>query len=146
MKKWGVLQLALQLNFWVASNTCNSLYLYDVNAMRQVARVAIIAIHHIYGATHTIQLQLCCNNSFSTIMQLFYDYNYNVMLTSFFIYPSKFDTWHYEDFSWFVWNIDIHHRLWLFILDGFGLWHVTQSKVATWHINWILDVYMYLGR
>jgi hypothetical protein len=31
----------------------------------------------------TIQLQLCCNNFFSTTMQLPYDYNHNVMLTSF---------------------------------------------------------------
>jgi hypothetical protein len=31
-------------------------------------------------------------------MQLFYDYNYDVMLTSFFIHSSKFNTWFYEDF------------------------------------------------
>jgi hypothetical protein len=30
----------------------------------------------------TTQLQLCHNNSFSTTMQLPYDYNHNVMLTS----------------------------------------------------------------
>jgi galactitol-specific phosphotransferase system IIB component len=30
MKKKEVLQLALQLNFWVAMNTCNSLYFYIV--------------------------------------------------------------------------------------------------------------------
>jgi len=44
------------------------------------------------------QLQLCCNNSFSTTMQLPYDYNHNVMLMSFFIHPSKFNKWRYEDF------------------------------------------------
>ncbi len=43
-------------------------------------------------------LQLCHNNSFSTTMRLPYDYNHNVMLTSFFIHPSKFNMWHYEDF------------------------------------------------
>jgi hypothetical protein len=47
----------------------------------------------------TTQLQLCHNNSFSTTMQLLYDYNRNVMLTLFFIHPSKFNTWHYEIFS-----------------------------------------------
>jgi hypothetical protein len=82
-----------------------------------------------------IQLQLCCNKSFSTTMQLPYDYNHDVMLMSLFIHPSKFNTWHYEDFSWFFKNIDIHHPLWLFVLDGFGLWHMAQSKVAMWHIN-----------
>ncbi len=25
---------------------------------------------------------------------------------------------------WFFWNIDIHCPLWLFVLDGLGLWHV----------------------
>jgi hypothetical protein len=32
MKNKGVLQLALQLNFWVAKDIYNSLYLYIVNA------------------------------------------------------------------------------------------------------------------
>jgi hypothetical protein len=72
----------------------------------------------------TTQLQLCCNNSFSTTMQLPCDYNHNVMLTSFFIHTSKFNMWHYEDFLWFFWNIDIHCPLWLFVLDGLGLWHM----------------------
>jgi hypothetical protein len=27
----GVLQLPLQLNIWIAPNTCNSLYLYIMN-------------------------------------------------------------------------------------------------------------------
>jgi hypothetical protein len=98
----------------------------------------------------TTQLQLCCNNSFSITIQLPYDYIHNVMLTSLFIHPSKFNMWHYEDFLWFFWNIDIHCPLWLFVLDGLGLWHVAQSKVATWHINWILEtniyIYIHLGR
>jgi len=92
----------------------------------------------------TTQLQLCQKNSFSTIMQFPYDYNHNVMLMSFFIHPSKFNTWHYEDFLWFFWNIDIHCPLWLFVLDGLGLWHVAQSKVAMWHINWILETNIYV--
>jgi hypothetical protein len=40
MKKKGVLQLALQLNFWVAKDTYNSLYSYVVSANEQVAWVA----------------------------------------------------------------------------------------------------------
>jgi len=38
--------------------------------------------------------------------------------------------------------------LWLFVLNHLGLWHMAQSKVAMWHINWILEtnIYMYLGR
>jgi hypothetical protein len=72
------------------------------------------------------QLQLCCNNSFSTTMQLPYDYGHIVMLTSFLIHPSKLNTWYYEDFSWFFWNIDIHRPLWLFVWNGFLLWHVAQ--------------------
>jgi len=35
----GVLQLALQLNFWVVKEICYSMYLYVVSANRQVAWV-----------------------------------------------------------------------------------------------------------
>jgi hypothetical protein len=93
-----------------------------------------------------IQLQFCCNNSFSTTMQLCYDYNHNIMMMSFFIHPSKFDTWHYEGFSWVFWKFDIHRPLWLFVLNGLGLWHMAQSKVAMWHINWILETNIYVLR
>jgi hypothetical protein len=37
MRKKGVLQLVLQLNFGVANDTYNSLYLYVVRANKQVA-------------------------------------------------------------------------------------------------------------
>ncbi len=107
--------------------SCNSLYI-QCNSLQLI----------------TTQLQLCHNNSFSTTMQLPYDYNHNVTLTSFFIHPSKFNTWHYEDFFSVFWNIDIHHALWLFGLDGLGLWHVAQSNVAMWHIHWNLDIYIYI--
>jgi len=117
MRKKGVLQLALQLNvfiryecYWTSyknCKSCNSSYI-QCNS-----------------------LQLCHNNFFSTIMHLPHDYNNNIMLTSFFIHPSNFNTWHYKDFSWFFKNIDIHHPLWLFILDYLGLWHMAQSKVTT---------------
>ncbi len=40
MRKKGVLQLALQFNFWVVENICNSLHLYTMNANGQVAWVA----------------------------------------------------------------------------------------------------------
>ncbi len=48
-----------------------------------------------------IQLQLSQNNSFSTIMQLHYNYIHDVILTSLIvIHILKFNMWHYEDF----WN------------------------------------------
>jgi hypothetical protein len=31
MREKGVLQLALQFNFWVVDDICNSLYLYTIN-------------------------------------------------------------------------------------------------------------------
>jgi hypothetical protein len=52
MRKMGVLQLALQLNFWIASDISNLPYLYAMNAIGQVARVARIATYRIYNATH----------------------------------------------------------------------------------------------
>jgi hypothetical protein len=40
MRKMGVLQLALQLNFWVPKDTYNSMYLYAMSANGQVAWIA----------------------------------------------------------------------------------------------------------
>jgi hypothetical protein len=59
-----------------------------------------IAIHYIYGATHSNSMaELCQNNSFLTTMQLHYIYTHNVVLMSLIvIHPLKFDMWHYEDF------------------------------------------------
>jgi hypothetical protein len=46
-----------------------------------------------------IQLQIYQNNSFSTTMQLHYNYTHDVMLTSLIvIHPLKFNMWHHEDF------------------------------------------------
>jgi hypothetical protein len=28
----------------------------------------------------------------------------------------------------------------MFISDGSKLWHMAQSKIATWHINYILEI------
>jgi hypothetical protein len=120
-KKRGVLQLDFQLNFWVTLDTFNSSYLYTMSVIEQVARVAT---HHIYGAIHYNSITTLSQQLFFNYYVTPYDYNHNVMLTSFFIHPSKFNTWHYEDFLWFFWNIDIHCPLWLFVLDGLGLWHV----------------------
>jgi hypothetical protein len=59
-----------------------------MSAIRQIARVAKDATHHIYNhiLMHLIatQLQFYYNNSFSTTMQIPYDYNYNITLMSFF--------------------------------------------------------------
>jgi hypothetical protein len=66
MRKRGALQVALQLNFWIASDTCNSPYLYVVSAIEQVAKVAKVVTHHICDATHynsitTLSQQLLFN-------------------------------------------------------------------------------------
>jgi len=73
MRKRGVLQFTLQLNFWVASDTCNSLYLYVMSAIGQVTRVARIATHRIYSATHynfviIILFQVLCKSPMITII------------------------------------------------------------------------------
>jgi len=67
MRKRGVLQLTLQLNFWVAPDIHNSLYLYAMSDGGQMAGVEL------QSTTYTvrlivIQLQFCQNNSFSTII------------------------------------------------------------------------------
>jgi hypothetical protein len=68
MRKRDVLQLTLQLNFWVALDTCNSLYLYAMSDNGQMAWVVKLQSTAYTVQLITIQLQLCQNNSFSTII------------------------------------------------------------------------------
>jgi hypothetical protein len=60
MRKMGVLQLALQLNFWIASDVSNLPYLYAMNAIGQVARVATYCIYNAihYNSITTFSQQL----------------------------------------------------------------------------------------
>jgi hypothetical protein len=67
-EKKGVLQLALQLNFWVAKDICNSLYLYTMSANGQVAWVVELQFIVYTMQLIAIQLQFNQNNSFSVIM------------------------------------------------------------------------------
>ncbi len=67
MTNKGVLQLTMQLNFWVVIIICNSLDFYVVSAIRQVAWVVIVITHYIYDETHcnyveTTCFQLLCNS------------------------------------------------------------------------------------
>jgi hypothetical protein len=50
-EKRGVLQLALQFNFWVVEDICNSLYLYAMSANGQVAWVVKLQL-----IVYTVQL------------------------------------------------------------------------------------------
>jgi hypothetical protein len=75
-------------------------------------------------ATFATQLQLWRNNYYVTLMQLVCTYYGNIMLISFFINSSKSNTRHYGGFEW-IFNIDFHHPLWLFIYNGLRLWHLT---------------------
>ncbi len=80
-KKWCfATNLVTQFFSW--KNTCNSLYLYVTSANGQVAWVAKLQLIIYTMQLIAIQLQLYQNNSFSTIMQLHYNYTHDVMLTS----------------------------------------------------------------
>lgn len=75
------------------------------------------------------QWQLNQNNSFSTIMQLHYNYTHDVILMSIIvIHIQKFDMWHYEDFFTLIFfgNIDLHRPLWLLMM---------VRNCDTWHNN-----------
>jgi len=98
MKKNGVLQLALHLIFELKW----PLVTHHI-FMLWVLLDKLHKLHELQLTIHimqfiVIQLHLCRNNCFSTTIQLPYDYNHNVMLTSFFIHSSKYNTWQYEDF------------------------------------------------
>ncbi len=58
MRKKGALQLALQFNFWVTKDTCNSLYLYVMSANKQVTWVAKLQLTVYIVQLITTQLEL----------------------------------------------------------------------------------------
>jgi hypothetical protein len=128
MRKKGVLQLALQFSFWIIEESCNSLYLYIVNANEQVAWIAKLQLTICIVQLIATQLQLYQNNTFSTIMQLYYNCTCDVILMSLIvIHLLKFDTWHYE-FFWhknnFFRNIHLHCSLWLWMMvQNCDRWH-----------------------
>jgi hypothetical protein len=76
----GVLQLALQFNFWIAKDTCNSLYLYTMNFNKQIAWIAKLQLTVYTVQLIATQLQFSQNNSFSTTIQFHYNYTHDVML------------------------------------------------------------------
>jgi hypothetical protein len=93
----GVLQLVLQFNFWIIEDICNSLYLYVMSASGQVAWVAKLQVTIYMVQFIVTQLQLGQNNSFSTTIQLHYNYTHYVMLMSLIvIHLLKSNMWHYE--------------------------------------------------
>jgi len=58
MRKMGVLQLALQFNFWIAKDTCNSSYLYAMSINGQVAWIIELQLTVYTLQFIAIQLQL----------------------------------------------------------------------------------------
>jgi hypothetical protein len=66
-KKRDDLQLALQLCFWVAMTTCNSLYLYLMSVFGQITWVTKVTTHHIYDAILSQQFPF---NYYATLLWL----------------------------------------------------------------------------
>jgi hypothetical protein len=82
VKKNCVLQLALQFNFWIALDSCNSLYLYAISVNKHIAQVVELQFIIYMVQFIATQLQFNQNKSFSTTMQLHYNYTLDVMLMS----------------------------------------------------------------
>ncbi len=126
MKKRGVLQLALRLNFWVAFG-----HLQFIIYTMQLT---------------TIQLQLCHNNSFSTTMQLPYDYNHNVMMTSFSSIHQNLTRGTikiFYDFFEILISI-VHYDYSFYMVLDYDTWH--NQKLPCGIFNWILETYIYIYR
>jgi hypothetical protein len=70
MRKYGVLLLHLQFDFWIAMTTCNLTYFYNVNAIKQVVKVLIEKII-IY---ETIYMCNSCNYVITKSSQLLCHY------------------------------------------------------------------------
>jgi len=99
MKKCDDLQLALLLCFWIVITIYNSFAIHhifmNVNVIKQVAlRIVTHATHHMWNCIHMQVVQFSYKFQFNynycvIIIQLICNYHVNVMLTSFFINPSK---------------------------------------------------------
>ncbi len=77
-EKKGVLQLALQFNFWVANDTCKSLYLYAMKSNKQVAWVLTNKLHELQSCNSPYiwcnSLQFNCNSVKITHLQLLFNF------------------------------------------------------------------------
>jgi hypothetical protein len=128
LKLDSMLEIAINFHFEKKGCFATRLAIHCISTLWPSQYLARLEIKQliIYMTIHQCNsLQLNPNNFFSITMQLPYNYNHNVMLTSLFIHLSKSNAWHFEDFSMnLFWNIDIHYPLWLLILDGFKLWNM----------------------
>jgi hypothetical protein len=121
MKKKSVLQLALQLNFWVVKDICNSLYLYAMTFNRQVAWVAKLQL--IVYMVQLIVIQL------HSVKVIHFQLLFNSIITS---HDVMFDVinchqhikiWHVA-LWFFLWNIDFHRPSWLLMTVRIcDMWH-----------------------
>jgi len=103
MKKKGVLQLALQLNFWVALDTYNSPYIWCNSLQLNYNFVAITPFQLLCNSPMTIIIMSCwCH--FSFIHQILTHGTMRIFCDFFEILISIFHS--------------------LFVLDGSGLWHL----------------------
>ncbi len=77
---------------------------------------------------------------------LIYDFISYIMTKVNMVQFHLFTRWHLDKWKFDTWNLgkkilnlDFNHSLWLFNLNVFILWDVAQSKVATWHHDWVLE-------
>ncbi len=124
MRKKGVLQLDLQLNFWVALDTYNSLYIW-CNSLQLN-----------YNFVAKTPFQLLCNSSMTIIIMSrwcqFSSIHQNLTRGTMRIFRDVLKYW-YLSFIMII----CFKRSWIMTRG-------TIKKIATWHINWILETYIYL--
>ncbi len=147
-KKKSVLQLALQLNFWVAMDTCNSLYLYVMSSNEQVAWVAKLQLTIYMVHLIAIKLQFNQNNSFSTTIQLHYDYTQchdDIINCHPFVKIWHMALWRFLDIKK-IQNIDLHRPLWLLMMVGdYDTWHNKKFPHGILMVFWKKNVNIYFS-
>jgi len=112
--------IGLTTQFLSCKDTYNSLYLYIVNANRQVAKLQLTIYMVQLIAIKSKQFIF---NYYATSLY----YTHHVILTSLIvIHTLKSNTWHYEDI-WTIFlykTIDLHHPLWLLLMvQDYDMWH-----------------------
>jgi hypothetical protein len=108
MKKWGDLQMALQLGFWITMTMCNS---YQLNIVLRVwmlsSSMSSNRCNSPYVKLYTYttcatQLQLSRNNYCVILLQLICNYHGNVMLI---LFHQSIKFWHVALWGFFVWKL-----------------------------------------
>jgi hypothetical protein len=132
MRKCKVLQLSLQLSFPVVMDICNSLYLYNLSVIGQVAVVAAdtLVLYNFVYMVQLIHMQL-----YATSLQLISTSDSHIHSNM----VNEIPTWHFIDLSTMTY-VNIFCNLFTTILQLITIWWIFNYFIHPFD-EWILLLY-----